>query len=158
MPGLKLEQVTAVFEGSPWVAEQAWARGPFADCEQLHAAMCAVVRNAPRADQLALIRAHPELGAARLESLSADSAREQAAAGLDALATERAAVLRELNAGYRARFGFPLVICVREHTADSIIASGRERLAHEREHEIETALQEICKIAPARLADLEAAA
>ena len=29
-----------VFENSPWVAEQAWAAGPFADVTALHAAMC----------------------------------------------------------------------------------------------------------------------
>ena len=51
----------SVFEHAPWVAEQAFAAGPFDDVEPLHGAMVEAVRPAPRARQLALIRAHPSL-------------------------------------------------------------------------------------------------
>ena len=50
-----------VFEHSPWIAEGAWARRPFASVDSLHAAMTAVVRASGKAKQLALLRAHPEL-------------------------------------------------------------------------------------------------
>ena len=46
-----------VFEHSPWVAEGAFNDRPFASVEALHAAMTRVVREAPRAAQLALLRA-----------------------------------------------------------------------------------------------------
>ncbi len=150
---LSWEDVSGVFEHSPWVASQAWAQGPFADLDQLHAAMASVVRAAPRERQLALIRAHPELGArvAGAEELTPDSAREQATVGIHRLGTGELAELRALNAAYRERFGFPLVVCVREHTPESIVSWGRERLGNSHEQEIATALGEIFKIAWGRL-------
>jgi 2-oxo-4-hydroxy-4-carboxy-5-ureidoimidazoline decarboxylase len=156
VPNLSLEDVSGVFEHSPWVASQAWAQGPFADLDQLHAAMVSVVRGAPRERQLALIRAHPELGAhaAGADGLTADSAHEQAMVGIHRLGGAALADLRALNAAYRERFGFPLVVCVREHTPKSIVSWGRERLGNSREQEIATALGEIFKIARGRLEGL----
>src|SRR5664279_2157692 len=113
-----------IFENSPWVAARAWPDRPFADIGALHAAMCAVVAAAPLDERLALIRAHPDLvgQAARTGALSAASAHEQAAAGLDRLEPEEAAMFATLNAAYTARFGFPFVICVRENEKAAIVA------------------------------------
>jgi OHCU decarboxylase len=143
----------AIFEASPWVARAAYAEGPFADVDALHAAMVAAVRAAPREQQLALIRAHPELAAPI--ALSDASEREQASAGLDRLGDDEAERWRALNARYRERFGFPLVVCVREHTKDSILAWGEARLGHDRDEEVEIALGEIAKIARLRLEELD---
>jgi OHCU decarboxylase len=87
--------------------------------------------------------------------LTAASAGEQASAGLQQLTADEAERWRALNAAYRERFGFPLVVCVREHTRDSILAWGQERLGHEPEAEVEIALAEIAKIARLRLEELE---
>jgi OHCU decarboxylase len=144
----------AIFERSPWVARAAWQGRPFADLDTLHDAMVAAVRAAPRDRQLALIRAHPEL--AGREALSGASEREQASAGLDDLTAEEAERWRALNSAYRERFGFPLVVCVREHTKASILAWGEERLGRDAEQEIDTALAEIAKIARLRLEELDA--
>ena len=57
------------------------------------------------------------------------------------------------NAAYHEKFGIPFVVCVREHTKDSILATADARLHHTREREIETALGEIAKIARLRLED-----
>jgi OHCU decarboxylase len=147
----------AIFEGSPWVARTAFDEGPFAGVDDLHAAMVAAVREAPRERALELIRAHPELAGreAQAGELSGASASEQAAAGLDRLTAAEAQRWRALNAAYRERFGFPLVVCVREHTKESILAWGEERLRREPEEEVETALAEIAKIARLRLEELE---
>ena len=85
----------------------------------------AVVGAAPPADRLALIRAHPDLAgkAAIAGALTPESTREQAAAGLDRLTPAQYERITGLTAAYRERFGFPFVVCAREHTADSIIAS-----------------------------------
>jgi OHCU decarboxylase len=151
---MQLGDVNHVFERSPWVAAQAWALGPFADIDQLHRAMVEVVRGADRERQLALIRAHPELGGPRPADLTASSAHEQARVGIYELGSEELASLRALNAAYRERFGFPLVVCVREHTPASILTWGQERLGHSRDQEIDTALGEIAKIARGRLEEL----
>jgi 2-oxo-4-hydroxy-4-carboxy-5-ureidoimidazoline decarboxylase len=143
----------ALFEHSPWVAEVAWADGPFPDEEALLAAMVAAVDRAPRERQLALIRAHPDLAgrAAIAGELTADSAREQAAAGLDRLAPDEYVQFTATNAAYRERHGFPFVICAREHDKTSILAAAAERLDHDTEAEIAIALGEVAKIARLRL-------
>lgn len=147
-----------VFEGSPWIAQAAWARGPFASVAQLHAAMVAVVDAADREARLALIRAHPDLAgkAAIAGEITPESTREQSAAGLDRLTAQQHAEILALTAAYRERFGFPFVVCAREHTAESIIAAARERLAEDPDVEERTALAEIAKIAALRLDDLVA--
>jgi OHCU decarboxylase len=144
-----------IFEHSPWVAVRVWPQRPFSDVPALHRAMCAAVNAAPLDERLALIRAHPDLvgRAALAGTLSAASAGEQAAAGLDRLDPEEAAMFARLNAVYTARFGFPFVICVRENKREAILRGLRERAENDRATEIATALGEIAKIARLRLAD-----
>ncbi len=144
-----------VFEDSAWIAAHVWSQRPFASVEQLHAAMCAVVQAAPRAQQIALIQAHPDLAgrAAQQGTLGVASTDEQAAAGLATLTDAERAEFTRLNTAYKARFGFPFVICARENQKASILASFHARLPNAREAEITTALHEIYKIAGLRLAD-----
>ena len=75
-----------IFEHSPWVADGAVAARPFASVDALHQAMLAVVHAAGEEQQLALLRAHPELAgkAAVRGELTADSTSEQSGAGLGA--------------------------------------------------------------------------
>jgi OHCU decarboxylase len=153
---LSLADLSRLFEHSPWVAEAAWHRAPFARVADLQAAVEAAVREAPGERQLALILAHPELAGREAEegTLTRESSSEQASAGLNRLIPEELEAWRRLNRSYRERFGFPLIVCVREHTKESIIAWGNARLDNSREQEIEVALGEITKIAWLRLADL----
>jgi OHCU decarboxylase len=145
-----------VFEHSPWVAEAAWEARPHGSVAGLHAAMVAAVDAAPADRRLALIRAHPELAGrvAITGALTAESTREQSAAGLDRLTPGQHARLLAATATYRERFGFPFVVCAREHTAASIIAAAEARAAASAEAEERTALAEIAKIARLRLDDL----
>jgi OHCU decarboxylase len=149
-----LERFGGVFEQSPWVAERAWAARPFGTLDVLHQTMVEAVERAPRDVQLALIRAHPDL-AARV-SMTAESVREQAAAGLDSLTAEQFDRITWLTTAYRARFGFPFIVCAREHSPDSIIAACEARTEHGPDEEEQTALSEIAKIARLRLIDLVA--
>jgi OHCU decarboxylase len=147
-----------VFEDSPWIAERAWADRPFGSPDALHRALVAVVDGAPDEERLALIRAHPDLAgkAAVAGELTPESTREQAAAGLDRLTPEQYERITGLTAAYRERFGFPFVVCAREHTADSIIAAAEARVAADPDAEERTALSEIAKIARLRLDELVA--
>jgi 2-oxo-4-hydroxy-4-carboxy-5-ureidoimidazoline decarboxylase len=152
--------LSGVFEHSPWVARTAWRRQPFQSIADIHLAFEEAVRNAGAERQLALVRAHPLLAGREAADgeLTAESAREQASAGLSRLSPENLARLTVLNAAYGERFGFPMVICVREHTTSSILAWGEHRLQRSPEEELQTALLEIAKIAHLRLDDLVAAA
>ena len=141
-----------VFEGSPWVAERAWAARPFASVAALHAAMVQAVERASADEQLALIRAHPDL--ATRARLSDSSTVEQAGAGLDRLTPEEYARFHDLNAGYHERFAFPFIIAVRNHTKASILAEFARRLDLTEPDERATALAEIATIARFRLAEI----
>ena len=147
-----VEKLGGIYEHSPWVAERAWSARPFASMEQLHAAMQAAMLAASRTEQRALIEAHPEL-LGRLESaqLTASSRAEQASAGFDRCTAEEKARMRELNAAYRARFGFPFIVAVRGLDWAAIIARMESRLANGPEREFDTALAEIGRIARLRL-------
>ncbi|MFC0153411.1 2-oxo-4-hydroxy-4-carboxy-5-ureidoimidazoline decarboxylase [Xanthomonas dyei] len=139
-----------VFEHSPWVVERAARRRPF---EDVYRGLMQVVFDASPQDQVALIRAHPELaGKAAIDrTLTAASAAEQASAGLDRLSEDEFTRFHALNQAYRQRFGFPFVICVRLHDKAGILAALEQRLDASRDAEIATALAEIGKIVHLRL-------
>lgn len=142
-----------IFEHSPWVAERAWAARPFAGVDRLHAAMVQAMRAAGEAETLALLRAHPELAGreAKEGRLTAVSTGEQQSAGLDRLDGDEMRRLAELNAAYRAKFGFPFIIAVRARTKDEILAEFARRLARAPAQEREAALDEVATITRIRL-------
>lgn len=166
-PSLTLSQVNTLdqqdfvaalgglFEGPPWIAEEAWHARPFAGVDDLHAKLCAVMYAAPEERRVGLLRAHPDLvgRAALAGTLTPASTAEQAAAGLDRLAPDEIATFARLNAAYQARFGFPFVICARENKKESILAGFAARMGNTREQEIAAALAEVAKICRLRLLD-----
>src|SRR2546421_5293641 len=147
--------LVSLFEGPPWIVMSAWYARPFASLTVLHQALCAVMYQAPVEQQVALIRAHPDLvgRAALAGTLTPESTDEQAAAGLDRLSPEEITTFTRLNLAYHDCFGFPFVICARENKKESILAGFATRLQHSRSREIETALDEIAKICWYRLCD-----
>lgn len=141
-----------VFEDSPWVAEAAWRSRPFKSNAYLVEALYEAVRNAGRPRQLALLRAHPELGARK--PLAGYSAREQDKAGLQQGQVEQVALLADLNRRYRDKFGFPFIVAVKGLDPDRIIARFRERLDNSLEDEFAECLGQVFRIAGFRLEDL----
>jgi 2-oxo-4-hydroxy-4-carboxy-5-ureidoimidazoline decarboxylase len=142
-----------IYEHAPWVAGAVAALRPLATIAALYAALRAAMHQASPEQRLALVRGHPDLAGktARAGALTAESTGEQATAGLDRLGEAEFAAFHRLNDAYRAKFGFPFVICVRRHTRDSILAQFEKRLADAAEVEIATALAEIDRIAALRL-------
>ncbi len=142
----------AVFESSPWIAQEAARLRPFPRRAELLAAMCDVVRSASDEKKLALIRAHPDL-AGRL-ALTAESFAEQSSAGLNSLTPGETALFHRQNEAYRRKFGFPFVICARLNNKAAILEGFARRLQNSQDDEIRAALEEIFKIARLRLGDL----
>jgi 2-oxo-4-hydroxy-4-carboxy-5-ureidoimidazoline decarboxylase len=145
-----------VSEHSSWIAEATWPKRPFANLENLHRALCETVQHAGEENQLALIRAHPDLvgRAALAGTLTRESTSEQASAGLGKLTSEEIETFQKSNAAYRDKFGFPFVICARLNKKEAILAGFEQRLKNSPQQEIKTALEEISKIAELRLRDL----
>jgi OHCU decarboxylase len=144
-----------LFEHSPWIAQRTFDRRPFSSLDELHGELCRTARAAKRDEQVGLIAAHPDLVGrlAREGRLTRESTDEQVAAGLTQLTGDEVARFERYNAEYRAKFGFPFVICARENKKDAILAAFPLRLKNSRDQEIEIALDEIEKIARLRLLD-----
>lgn len=145
-----------VAEHSPWVAERAFAFTPFSDRAALIAAFAQAMEAAGEGEQLALIRAHPDLAgkAARAGAMADASKREQAGAGLDTLTDAEFERFTRLNDSYREHFGFPFIFAVRGATKDMILEAFDTRLLNTPEEELATALSQIARIFRFRLEDL----
>jgi len=141
-----------IYEKSPWVAEEAWERRPFADRDALEQALQDTVRQAARSRQLELLRAHPRLGT-RL-ALSGYSQMEQAGAGLGELTAAERSELEALNESYERKFGFPFIYAVRNASLRAILESCRSRIGADAGAEFDESLRQVFRIAAFRLADL----
>src|SRR3979411_3312743 len=142
-----------IFEYSPWIAEQAASMRPFAGVKQLFDTMKAAVDRAPSELRLALIRAHPDLASKtqRAAGLTAESGAEQNSVGLDRLSDAEYRAFERVNNAYRAKFGFPYIVCVRRHTKDSILRDFEHRLPNDAKTETQKSIEEIFRIAALRL-------
>lgn len=150
-----------IYEHSPWIAERAAARRPFASVTALKLALQQVVAQASAAEQLGLIRAHPELAgkAAIAGILTAESTGEQVTAGLAHCSPDEFVRLQQLNADYQHKFGFPFILAVRGPTGkglgrQAIIAAFARRLRNQPGDELAESLRQIYRIAELRLNDL----
>jgi 2-oxo-4-hydroxy-4-carboxy-5-ureidoimidazoline decarboxylase len=137
------------FEHSPWVAARAWNRRPFGSLDDLCDHMNRIVQIAPRAEQLTLLRAHPDLGTRA--KVSPSSEHEQAGAGLDRLTPQEFVTLLHLNSAYKDKFGFPFLYAVKGSSKSDILHALEERLARTPDEEFHTALQQVYRIARFRL-------
>ena len=154
------ELLGGVFEHSPWVAMRAFgvrSFATFATCDALHAAMMTAVMAATRDEQLALIRAHPELaGHEAMEgAMTTDSTSEQGRLGLTALPRAEFDRITRANFAYREKFGFPCIVALKLHQSrDTVLAEMEQRLQNDRDAEIANALTQIKHITGARLEKL----
>ncbi len=145
-----------IFEYSPWVAERAFAARPFVGVNALFAAMKTTIERAPEELRLELIKSHPDLAdkTRRAAGLTAESTAEQNSVGLDRLSDAEYEAFERVNNAYRAKFGFPYIVCVRRRTKDSILHDFERRLPNDAPTETMTSIAEICRIAALRLDQL----
>jgi 2-oxo-4-hydroxy-4-carboxy-5-ureidoimidazoline decarboxylase len=148
-----VQKFGGIFENSPWVAEKAWDKRPFASVDELHAAMVVVARYATAPKQIALLQAHPDLAGkeAQAGSMTTSSVSEQASAGLNALSREEFKKITDLNSAYKEKFGFPFIIAVRMHTKEGIFFEFERRLKNDTPTEFANDLQNVYAITRLRL-------
>lgn len=154
-----VETFGSVFEHSPFIADRTHASelGPANDtAEGLHFAMRAQFRAATDNERLGVLNAHPDLAGklAAARRLTPQSTAEQSSAGLDALTDEERAAFTEMNTRYTAKFGFPFIIAVRDHTKADILDAFHTRLANDPNQEFVHACAQVERIAELRLLDL----
>ena len=144
-----------IFEHSPWIATAAWTARPFEDVADLHGKMSAAMHAAPHVQQLALLRAHPELAGKAMVSntLTADSTNEQSRSGLTNCSAGEFAQLQALNAAYTKKFGWPFILAVKFLDRATIIHTFATRLENSAADEFEACLANIENITRWRLDD-----
>ncbi len=147
-----------IFQGPTWPVERAYGFRPYADTLDLRRAFQEALFSTTQEEQLDLINSYPDLGAAGGQR-GADSLRDQSSLGLERLAEAEQEELTDLAAAYRERYGFPLIICVREQTSvEDLLQHGWERMGNPDVQEHAAALVEVAKIAGHRFDDLVAGA
>lgn len=150
--------LAGIYEHSPWIPERAASQRPFATTAALKLALQGQVTAATEAEQLGLIRAHPELAgkAAIAGTLTQESTHEQAKSGLNLCSADEFATLHKLNADYNAKFGFPFILAVKGPdgnglTRQAIIETFTRRLKNQRVDEMAECLRQIHRIAELRI-------
>jgi 2-oxo-4-hydroxy-4-carboxy-5-ureidoimidazoline decarboxylase len=103
-------------------------------------------------EQLALLRAHPDLGTRA--RISPASTGEQASAGLDQLTAQEFDFLHQLNSAYRKKFGFPFLFAVKGSTKNDILQALQARLAASPAEEYQEALRQVQRIVRFRVLEM----
>lgn len=151
-----LDWLHGIYEHSPWVAQAALQHRPFRSLAHLKWALADSVTQATHAQQLALVKAHPELAAKPAVGLTSESQQEQRLAGLWQSTPAQANELKQLNDNYVKHFGWPFIIAVRGPrglglSPESILAELRRRMSHSPAAEFHECLRQIHRIAETRL-------
>ena len=149
-----------IYEHSPWIAQQAAGKRPFATLAHLKCAMAQVVDASTQDQKIALLRAHPELaGKAMVDgTLTAESTNEQGKAGLSHCTRQEWDKLQQLNRDYNEKFGFPFILAVRGPRGTGlargeIIATFERRVLNPVGFELAECLRNVHRIAELRIDD-----
>ncbi|TWG97784.1 OHCU decarboxylase [Nocardioides sp. J9] len=151
-----VDTFAGLFQGPRWMVERAWQQRPFADTHALRRAFQDALFGGSAEEQRQLIESYPDLGSRLVADgiIGEESLRDQSSRGLTHLAEPDQEALTALTDAYRERFGFPLVISVRDTPSlDRILAEGASRLGNCERQEHAAALIEIAKIAGHRFDD-----
>ena len=144
---------SSLFQGPHWVVERAYDQRPFTDTHALRRSFQDALFAASTEEQEQLIGSYPALGAQSVATGEAgdESLADQSALGLNRLAEKEHQELASLTQAYSDRFGFPLVMAVRDQESfDQFLRQGWERLNNSPTQEHSAALIEIAKIATHR--------
>jgi N-carbamoyl-L-amino-acid hydrolase len=159
-PAEAAQLLDGLYEHSPWIAERALAQRPFTSLAHLKHAMTEVLAQAGVEAQLGLIRAHPELAGKAMvsQTLTAESTNEQNKAGLTQCTPEELTHIGQLNAEYKAKFGWPFILAVRGPrgvglSKQQILAAYARRLHGHPDFERQECLRQIHRIVEIRLND-----
>ncbi len=138
-------QIASAFERAPLLAGrlEGLAEAPV---DRIIAEARRIIGRLDEEEQIAILDAHPRIGA-DASTLSDRSRIEQGAAG-DAQTVHE---LVTLNEAYERTFGFRFVVFVAGRSKREIVPVLRERLAHSRDAELATGIEEYLRIARDRL-------
>jgi OHCU decarboxylase len=159
-----------LYQGSDCLALRVYAQIPFDTTQNLRTAFQEALFDATGEQKQVLMDCYPDLASVGVElddhadaALSEYAILDQRAAGLTHLGEEDQTAFGKLTTAYRDRFGFPLIVCLRDDpNRQHILDSGWARMHNSMTQERATALIEIAQIANYRfdlfVTDVEPAA
>jgi len=146
---LELPRQLNLFEDAGPLLERLEAEGPFTSGAAMLARARQILGGLTEAEQIAVINAHPRIGASA-DKVSAASFKEQGYQH-DTTPPEVFLRLASLNDEYEQKFGFRFVVFVNRRSKQAIVPLLEARLRGSRDEERRTALREILAIAEDRL-------
>lgn len=153
-----VELLGGIYEHSSWVAEELVATSDLSSIDTvsaLAAVMKAIVDGASQERKMDLLLKHPDLcqKVEQRKELTTESQTEQSKAGLSDLTAEELERFNKLNEEYKAKFGFPFILAVRNASKYTVLSALAGRVKHTMEKEFVDALSQVHKIAWMRLLD-----
>ncbi|MEV5541468.1 solute carrier family 23 protein [Saccharopolyspora shandongensis] len=148
----------ALFQGPTQAIDRAYELRPFANATDLRAALQEAYFSSSNDELQRLLSCYPDLGGPSVVC-GEMSTRDRSTAGLAQLPRHEQVRLDELARAYRERFGFPLVMCLRDQShLKAVLDRGQQRLHNTLAQERHTAVLEVARIADHRLSELVAEA
>jgi len=143
-----------IFENSGWIAEELHNQKPFNDFKELSSKILNIFETATKNQKLEILNSHPDLASkTKISSLTADSLKEQAGAGLDQCTEEEFNEFKKLNDAYK-KFGFPFILAIKGKTKIEILNNFRKRITSNQKIEFDEAVKQVKQIASLRLKEL----
>ena len=141
----------SLYANADWAAAEAYACRPFVSLKALNATLSAMIGAAPQEAQRRVLRGYVGLETLLAVASGVPQAPSGVPAGLDRLAPEIFAQFRSLNKAYEHRFDMPFILDMTGLEAIDVMAALESRLQHKPEVELHVALQEITRMAEAKL-------
>lgn len=141
-----------LIERAPEIAVKVARRRPFQSADDLHQAIRQELLDLDETERVELFRAHPELAPDNPLAMTGASQSEQGRLKLTTNTNEYRDLIADLNAKYRAKFGFPFITAlVLHHDMQSVLTEFEARLAKDRATEIEQAIDQVITVSSARV-------
>jgi 2-oxo-4-hydroxy-4-carboxy-5-ureidoimidazoline decarboxylase len=145
-----------IFENASWIAVKLYKQKPFYNFNNLSEKMISIFGDSGNQSKLKILNSHPDLAdKAKIGSLTPDSNKEQATAGLDQCTEEEFNEFKNLNLKYKNKFGFPFILAVKEKNKLEILINFKKRILSDKQIEFDEAIKQVKQIANLRLNELK---
>ena len=145
-----------IFENASWIAVKLYKEKPFYNFDNLCKKIISIFEESDNLSKLKILNSHPDLAnKTKIGSLTPDSNKEQANAGLDQCTEKEFNEFKNLNLKYKNTFGFPFVLAVKGKTKLEILVNFKKRIFSDKQVEFNEAIKQVKQIANLRLNELK---
>ena len=145
-----------IFENASWIAVKLYKQKPFYNFNNLCKKIISIFEESDKQSKLKILNSHPDLAnKTKINSLTPDSSKEQADAGLGQCTVGEFNEFRNLNLNYKNNFGFPFILAVKGKNKLEILDNFKKRILSDKQIEFNEAIKQVKQIANLRLNELK---